>query len=82
MGQPTAIVATPLVVPIAVLLTTPITAFATPLGPPPARYLCPSTARDRLNHTFNGLAISLKSVQPTATATTLPKTQIYTPTTP
>jgi hypothetical protein len=49
-----------LVVPIAALLITPIATFAapaTPPSPPPAQYLYSSTARDRLNHTFNGLAI-------------------------
>jgi hypothetical protein len=51
-------------------------------GPPSARYLHPSTARDRLNHTFNGLAIGLESVQPITTATTPPVIQLPTPTAP
>ena len=50
---------------IAVPLATPTAAFAstfTLLGPPPAQYLYPGTARDRLNYTFNGLAIGPESV--------------------
>jgi hypothetical protein len=53
---------------IATPSTTPIATPATPAststltGPPPARYLYPSTTRDKLNHTLNGLAIGLKLV--------------------
>jgi hypothetical protein len=71
-GQPIAIVvipsrsntqtlprsAIPLVVPIAAPAAPAAPAStATPPSPPPARYLYPSTTRDRLNYTFNGLAI-------------------------
>ena len=55
---------------------------STPPGPPPARYLHPSTARDRLNHTLNGLAIGPESVQPTTTTTIPPGMQLPTPTAP
>ena len=51
--------------PIAVLLATPTAAPAgtsTLSGPPSARYLYPNIIRDRLNYTFNSLAIGLKSV--------------------
>ena len=57
--------AAPPVIPIAAPPATPIAAPAstsTLPGPPPARYLYPSTARDRLNHTLNGLAIGPESV--------------------
>ena len=74
--------------PIATPSTTPIATPAapastsTPTGPPPARYLYPSTTRDKLNHTLNGLAIGPKLVQPTTTATTPPGMQLPTPTAP
>ena len=89
LGQPTAIVATPPVVPIAVPLITLIAAPAAPAAPastatlsspPPARYLHPSTARDRLNYTLNSLAIGPESVQPTTTAIIPPRMQTPTPT--
>ena len=77
--------AAPPVIPIAAPPATPIAAPAgtsTPPGPPPTRYLYPSTARDRLNHTLDGLAIGPESVQPTTTATTPPGMQLPTPTAP
>ena len=63
------------------LVTTPTAALAGTSTPPspPAWYFHPSTGRDRLNYTFNGLAIGLKSVQPIATATILPGMQLFTP---
>ena len=56
--------------PLATLIATPAAPPGTPTppSPPPAQYLYPSTARDRPNHTLNGLAIGLESVQPIATA--------------
>ena len=75
----------PPVVPITVPPATPTAAPAstsTLFGPPPTQYLHPSTARDRLNHTLNGLAIGLESVQPTTTATIPPIMQLLTPTAP
>ena len=81
--------AAPLVVLIAALIATLIVApaapaasagTATPPSPPPAWYLHPSTARDRLNHTLNSLAIGPELVQPTAT--TPPGMQLPTPTAP
>ena len=66
------------------LVITP-TAAPTSISNPlslPAWYFYPSTARDRLNYTFNSLAIGLKSVQPIATAIILPGMQLPTPTIP
>ena len=65
LAIPTAVL---LVVPIAVPLVTPTAAPAapagtsTPLSPSFTQYLYPSTTRDRLNYTFNGLAIGPESV--------------------
>ena len=62
-------------------VTTPTAAPAgtsTPPSPPPAQYLHPSTARDKLNYTLDGLAIGPESVQPTATATIPPRMQLPT----
>ena len=52
----------------------------TPPSPPFAQYLHPSITRDRLNYTFNSLAIGPESVQPTAI--TPPGMQLFTPTAP
>ena len=68
----------PTVAPPATLIVTPA-ALATPPGLF-AQYLHPSTARDRLNHTLDGLAIGPESVQPIATAATPPGMQLPTPT--
>ena len=73
------------VVPIAVPPATPIAAPVAPAGTPtplspPAQYFYPSTAKDRLNYTLDGLAISPELAQPTATAITPPGTQTPTPT--
>ena len=57
------------------LVTTPTAVLASTFtlpSPSPAWYLHPGTTRDRLNHTFNSLAISPESVQSIATATTPP----------
>ena len=66
-------------VPLATLTAVPTSIF-TPPSPPSAWYLHPNTARDRLNHTLNSLAIGLKLVQPIAT--TPPKMQLSTPMAP
>jgi len=85
LALPPAALPIPPAIPTAAPPATPIAAPAaptTPPSPPPTRYLYPSTARDRLNHTLNGLAISPESAQPTPIATTPPRTQTPTPTTP
>ena len=56
------------------------TSTSTPPSPPPARYLYPSTARDRLNYILNSLAIGLELVQPIAII--LPRMQLSTPIVP
>ena len=70
--------ATASTLPLVTTLTTAPAGTSTLSGPPPAQYFHFSTARGRLNHTLNGLAIGLKSVQPTTTAITLPGMQIPT----
>ena len=59
----------------------PISTF-TLSGPPSTQYLHPNTAKDRLNHTLNSLAIGLESVQPITTAIILPRMQLPTPMAP
>ena len=59
--------------PLVITPTAALVGTSTLFSPFSARYLYPSTVRDRLNHIFNSLAIGLKSVQPIVIATTLPK---------